>query len=231
MQAVITFLLWFVFSVIVFIATVFIAALVLPLRIWVNGCGEAQLDGRYMGLHGSYTFEASVMGGTFRFTTGHRRPSVIFLFGIKIREIGRGTGKFKPARQRMSKRARKLKLIRPDCLEPAVIKHVFKFARIIIGLINVNASVRVEYGFEDPATTGMMTSVFALMSHLIKGITAIPNFEKELYNLRGSFEIKLVPVRLILPCISFFLSREIRPLWLVRFKEFIVPARQGLAKE
>jgi len=69
-------------------------------------------------------------------------------------------------------------------------------------------SVRLEGGFEDPATTGMAVAAVAAVAPALRHIPLLefawdPDFERHEWKGRGAAHFRLVPGRLILMCARF----------------------------
>lgn len=119
--------------------------------------------------------------------------------------------KRKEKKKKAKKNAKSTAQTKRDRLKngPALVQDFVKMIGDILRKIHINhLSLRVEFGFDDPADTG---HAFGLMTPLVYGSSALarstvllqPNFERRCFSGELDTSLRFIPISLVLPAIGF----------------------------
>ncbi len=100
-------------------------------------------------------------------------------------------------------------------LAPGVRRKTWDALRSVAASLHLRGSLDVACGFPEPGYTAMALAGYWTLGGPtnFKGVNFDAVFTEEVYDIRGSGEIWLVPVHLGWIVLRYMLSREIRPLW------------------
>lgn len=81
--------------------------------------------------------------------------------------------------------------------------------------VRVSAGGEVQFGFPDPALTGLTLAAIATLTsgRGLRGVRVEPRFDAELLAASGTLQASFTPLRVALIICRFLLAREVRQLW------------------
>jgi hypothetical protein len=138
-----------------------------------------------------------------------------WLFGLV--RLQHDMGARKPTRSKKPKARTKKRGARTPSL--TVIRRALRLLRELLGIVRIDhAELDLSVGTNDPAVTGELAGfaapIVALANALPRTrVTLTPDFAGPMIKGIGKGEIRLVPIRLVPPILSFVLSPEVRQ-WL-----------------
>jgi hypothetical protein len=150
-------------------------------------------------------------GSTLRWTVRVR-----WLFGlVRVQRTGSGEAAAGTASPKPGKQARKVRgrsqgrRIPPFAKERVFVKRAFRLLRTLAGRITIRrASADVRIGLADPADTGVLYGIMApalvmLDGRFPGGLTVTPDFTGERLAGNAEGDIRVVPLGLVPPIMSF----------------------------
>lgn len=114
-------------------------------------------------------------------------------------------------------------------LDRAVIREAILLCRRIGNSLKLKGYLRGEYGAQDPAVTGFIAALIAVVAGGWEGVQLYPRFEEGQLNLQGKVEGRLIPALVIWAGLRFALSQPIRDIWLSRLGSKIKKDKRRMA--
>lgn len=200
---------WAVFGLLLILG-VLLSVLSVPLSFAAEGCYSA----------GERRVSAWVSWGLLKlkmlFPRG-RHSSGLWLAGVRIpvKSRKRAAARVKRAKKREGKRGGLKTLARkdPSLLSRDLLAAATAFLRRCLRALNLRVSLTGVFGTDDPALTGVLTGMAAVLEAANVRLDLTPDFSGPAADLTGTIEGRFVPIILLWLVLGFFLSRPVRRLW------------------
>jgi len=99
------------------------------------------------------------------------------------------------------------------------------FLRRLVRAFRLDIKLSGRYGSDDPALTGFLAGLLALINGDKIKLNAQPDFTEAVFELRGALRSRVIPAELLGICLTLFWRKPVRRIWLsviknkMRFKK------------
>ncbi|OPY56535.1 MAG: hypothetical protein A4E55_02065 [Pelotomaculum sp. PtaU1.Bin035] len=185
--------------------------LIIPVDITCRGeWGEVKyIKARLKWAGGLAALDFAVREGSFN-TTLSTGGLTLWRGGKKKKSLPR-PGKQKPVKKNNNFSLRKIVEL---LSEGELFKLGIAFIRRLFGAFRLDVNLSGRYGAGDPALTGLLAGLLALVNGDKIKLNVQPDFTEEVLDLRGALRSRLIPLELLGICLTSLWQKPVRRIWL-----------------
>lgn len=95
------------------------------------------------------------------------------------------------------------------------------FLRRLIRAFRLDIKLSGRYGADDPALTGLLAGLLALLNGNRIKLSVQPDFTETVLDLRGALQSRVIPAELLGICLALICRKPVRKIWLSAIKSKI----------
>lgn len=121
----------------------------------------------------------------------------------------------RPGKQKPSKKNNNFNLRKTAGLlsDGELFKVGIAFLRRLVSAFRLDVKLSGRYGASDPALTGVLAGLLALVNGDKLKLSFQPDFTEEVLDLRGALRSRVIPVELLGICLTLLWQKPVRRIW------------------